>query len=197
MGRFAGLLGTDVYGVGLQELRVGKLTISALQAVALDVDGILDGQTVSASAVTTVTTFLAQPPYPRNITILPGGTTGDVKASTITVHGTNFADKAISEDFAFLADATAAKVGVKAFKTITSIVIPAQDGANATFDVGWGDVMGLPFFADENRVLRALDDGVVETTAPAVTFHATELEKNTVDLHTANNGSVIEIIVLL
>jgi hypothetical protein len=197
MGRFAGLLSTDVYGVGLEELRVGKLTLSALQSVASDADGILDGQASSATLVTTVTTFLKQPPYPRNITILPAGTTTDVKAMSITVNGTNFADEAITEDFAFLANATDATVGVKAFKSVTSVVIPAQDGAGATFDIGWGEKLGLPFMADENRVLRALDDGVVETTAPAVVFDADEIEKNTIDLHSAMDGSVIEIIVLL
>jgi hypothetical protein len=197
MGVFAGLLSTDVYGVALRELRVGKLTLSALQSVASDADGILDGQASSATLVTTVTTFLNQPPYPRNVTILPGGTTTDVKGMAITVNGTNFADKAITEDFTFLANATEAVVGAKAFKTITSIVIPAQDGAGATWDVGWGEKLGLPFMADENRVLRAIDDGVVETTAPTVTFDHDELEKNTVDLATTMNGSVIEIIVLL
>jgi hypothetical protein len=116
---------------------------------------------------------------------------------SITVNGTNFADEPITEAFAFLANATDPTVGVKAFKTITSIVIPAQDGAGATFDVGWGECLGLPFMADENRVLRAIDDGVVETTAPTVVFDADELEKNTVDLNTSMNGSVIEIIVLL
>lgn len=197
MGRYLGALSTDVYGISLKELRVGKLTLTAAQTVAADPDGILDGQESAADAVTTVTEFLAQPPYPRNITILPGGTTDDVKATSITVNGTNIANQAISEAFAFLANATEAKVGAKAFKTVTSVVIPAQDGAGATFDVGWGDVMGLPFMADHNTVLRALDDGVVETTAPAVVFDVDEIEKNTIDLHTANNGSVIEILFAL
>jgi hypothetical protein len=197
MSRFLGLLGTDVFGVGLKEMRVGKLELTAEQAATLDVDGILDGQESAADAVTTVTEFLAQPPYPRNITILPGGTTGDVKAMSITVNGTNFADQPISEDFAFLANATDATVGAKAFKSVTSVVIPAQDGAGATFDIGWGDKLGLPYMASENTVLRAIFNNVVETTAPTVVYDADELEKNTVDLHSALNGSVVKLLVAI
>ena len=197
MGRYLGALSTDVYGISLKELRVGKLTLTAAQTVAADPDGILDGQESAADAVTTVTEFLAQPPYPRNITILPGGTTDDVKAASITVNGTNIANQAISEAFAFLANATEAKVGAKAFKTITSVVIPAQDGASATFDVGWGDKLGLPFMASGNSVLHVLFDGVKETTAPAVVFDADEIEKNTIDLHSALDGSIVEIVVAL
>jgi hypothetical protein len=197
MGRFVGALSTDVYGVSLKELRLGKLALSAAQGAAADADGILDGQASAADAVTTVTAFLAQPPYPRNLTITPGGVTNDVKAASITVNGTNFNNEAISENFAFLADATAATVGAKAFKSVTSVVIPAQDGAGATFDVGWGDKLGLPFMADENTVIQALFDGVIETNAPTVVFDDDEIEKNTVDLHSALDGSIVEIIFAL
>jgi hypothetical protein len=197
MGRYAGQLGVDVYGVIVDELKVGKISLSAAQAATLDADGILDGQASSATLVTTVTEFLAQPPYPRNITIVAGGTTTDVKGMSITVNGTNFRDEPISEAFAFLANATDPTVGAKAFKSVTSVVIPAQDGAGATFDVGWGDKLGLPFYADGNKVLHVLFDGVKEATAPAVVFDADEIEKNTIDLDSALDGSLVDIIVAL
>ena len=197
MGRYAGQLGTDVYGFVVKELKVGVISLTAAQGAVLDADGILDGQASAADATTTVTEFLAQPPYPRNITILPGGTTADVKAGNIPVYGTNIRDEAISEAFAFLANATDPTVGVKAFKTVTSVVIPAQDGAGATFDVGWGDKLGLPYMASGNTVLHVLFDGVKETTAPTVVFDADEIEKNTIDLNSALDGSLIDIVVAL
>lgn len=197
MGRFLGALSTDVYGISLKELRLGKLALSAAEGAAADVDAILDGQASAADKVTTVTKFLAQPPYPRNLTITPGGTTADVKAGSITVTGTNIKNEVISEDFAFLENATAATVGAKAFKSVTSVVIPAQDGAGATFDVGFGDKLGLPFMADENTVIQVVVDGVIETTAPTVVFDVDEIEKNTVDLNSALDGSIVEIIFAL
>ena len=197
MGRYLGALSTDVYGVSLQELRIGKLALSAAQCATSDVDAILDGQASASDEVTVVTEFLAQPPYPRNLIITPGGTTADVKAGSITVTGTNIKNEVISEDFAFLADASTATVGAKAFKTVTSVSIPAQDGAGATFDVGFGDKLGLPFMADENTVIQVVVDGVIETTAPAVVFDVDEIEKNTVDLNSALDGSIVEIIFAL
>src|ERR1035437_2867860 len=54
----------------------------------------------SATLVTTISTFLAQPDVPRNIVITTGGTTADCKLATIVVNGTNFYGAAISENFA-------------------------------------------------------------------------------------------------
>ncbi len=191
--RYVGQLGTDTYGISLDQVYIGYLKLSTAQAAVLDADGILDGQESAADAVTTVTTFLAQPPYPRNITILPGGTTDDVKAASITVTGTNIRDEVITEAFAFLANATDPTVGAKAFKTVTSVSIPAQDGAGATFDVGWGDKLGLPVMLTKNPLAEATLNGVWETTKPTVVADNDEIEKNTIDLHSALNGTAVEI----
>jgi hypothetical protein len=104
----------------------------------VDPDGILDGQATSASVVTTVTEFLAQPDVPSVITVLPGGTTADVPAGDVTITGTDIGDNVISEAVTFAANASAAQESTYAFKTVTSIAFPVQDGASATYDVGWG-----------------------------------------------------------
>lgn len=195
-GRFAGLLQSDVYGSVFDEMRLGHLRITAAQGAAAAADGVHAAITASGSAVTTVTTAITKPPCPRNLVITPGGTTADVKAASITVTGTNIDDKRITEDFAFLANATAATVGTKAFKTVTSISIPAQDGAGATFEVGFGELIGLPVMLSAKPLTFVLDDGVI-MTAPTFTIDADEIEKNVIDINDSLDGSVYDIFMAL
>ena len=193
MGKFLGSLSSVDSTFPVEELRLASVNLSAAQAVAPDADGILDGQATAADAVTVVTTFLKQPPFPRNLTILPGGTTASVPAGDVVVTGLDFAGAVISEDFAFLANATDATEGACAFKEITSITFPIQDGAGATYDVGWSDKIGLPYAFAHNAVLGATRDGVRETTFPTVTYDASDVSKNTVKLNGALNGKVLKI----
>ena len=195
-GRFAGVLASDVYNTALNEMRLAHFRISAEQGVASATDGVHAAITGSASAVTTVTTAITSPPYPRNLIITPGGTTGDVAACNITVTGTNIADELITEDFAFLANATGATTGTKAFKTVTGISIPQQDGAGATFTVGFGELLGLPIMLAEKTLVFALDDGFI-MTAPALTVDADEIEKNIIDINGSLDGSVYDIFIAL
>lgn len=193
--RYVGELGSDVYGVSLNEFRLGHLQISAVQGVAADADGV---HAAIASKITeqTVTTAITNPPYPRNITVTPGDTTGDIKAGTIIITGTNIAGDVITEDFAFLADASDAKVGAKAFKTVTSIYIPVQEGTGASFTIGFGELLGLPLILDAKPLVFVLDDGVI-ATAPVITADADELEKNVIDMNGTLDGSVYDIFMAL
>ncbi len=193
--RYIGYLSSDVYGVGVDEARVGCIQLSATEAAAAGV--VHAAITGSGSAVVNTTTAITNPPYPRNIVITPGGTTTDVAACDITVTGTNFKDEVITEALSFAANATAPTVGVKAFKTVTKISIPIQDGAGATFAVTFGDKIGLPFYLTSNTVIHATLGGVKETTAPTVVVDADEIEKNTVDLESALDGNAVDIYLLL
>lgn len=193
--RYVGELGSDVYGVSLNEFRLGHLQISAVQGVAADADGV-HAAIASKTTAQTITTAITNPPYPRNITVTPGDTTGDIKAGTVIITGTNIADKVITEDFAFLADAADAKVGAKAFKTVTSIYIPVQDGTGASFTIGFGELLGLPVMLAHKPLAFALDDGVI-MTAPVVTADADELEKNVIDINGSLDGSVYDIFMAL
>lgn len=158
--------------------------------VAVDADRLLNDQETSDSVVTTVTSFLAQPDFARKITITPGGTTADVPAGDVTITGTNIRGEAITDTITFLANATGAGSTTKAFKTVTEIEFPVQDGAAATYDVGVSDALGLDRCMSEAAVLDAYADGVRETTAATVTFHATDVSKNTVDPNTALNATL-------
>lgn len=159
--------------------------------VLADVDRILAIQATSGST-TTVASFLAQPDVPRNITIVPAGTTGDVKTGNVVVTGTNVEGKPITESFAFLDNATAAVVGSKAFKTVTSILFPIQDGTAATYNVGVGSKLGIGMRNIAGMPTKVmLNDAGTETieVPSAVAYDATLVENNTVTTTTANNGA--------
>lgn len=63
--------------------------------------------------------------------------------------------------------------------------------------VGWGDKLGLPYMLSHNTVQAAYLDNVKETTAPTVTTDADEIEKNTIDLHSALDGSVVDVYLIV
>lgn len=159
---------------------------NALAAVATRLK---TGQATSNSVITTVTSFAAQPDFARKIIVTPGGTTNDVPAGDVVITGTNIRGDVITDTLTFAANATGAQTTVKAFKTVTSVVFPIQDGAAATYDIGITDALGLDRCMSEAAVLDAYIDGVRETTAATVTFHATDISKNTVDPNTALDAS--------
>ena len=59
--------------------------------------------------------------------------------------------------------------------------------------VGWGDKLGLPYLLPHNTVQQAYLNNVKESTAPTVTTDNDEIEKNTIDLYSALNGSAVDI----
>lgn len=189
MSRYIGNLGTDVYGISADEARVAHLQLVAAQTVAANADGLLDGKVLGTGA-TTVTTFLAAMPYARNITIVAS----DAQTGGAVITGTNLKGDVITETITF--DGTTPVAGAKAFKTVTSIVLPIKAGSE-NVDIGWGDVLGLPFMLTVRPLLWATDDGAIEGTAPTVVVDADELEKNTIDLDTAMDGSVIDLYFVL
>lgn len=157
---------------------------------ALSLTAAKTGQATSSSVITTVTSFTAQPDFPRAVSIDPGGTTADVPAGDVVVTGTNIRDEVITDSVTFAANATAPINTVKAFKTLTSVVFPIQDGASATYDIGYADALGLDRAMSGNEVIMATADGVYETTRPTVVFDATDVEKNMVTLDTALDASL-------
>lgn len=139
----------------------------------------------------TVTTAITQPDMPRNITATAGGTAGDIKAVSVIITGTDIDGTVITETLpAFTVDTAGSVTGSKAFKTVTSIYIPAHDGTGATTAIGYGAKLGLDRILQRgNTVVLATADGVYETTRPTVAFSTTELASNTISFNTAFNGS--------
>lgn len=177
---------------------IAHFQVAALLATVANAVGIHAAIACSATLVTTVTTAITNPGIPRNITATAGGTAGDIKTVQVTITGTNFADEVITEALpAFTADTAGIVTGNKAFKTITSISIPAMDGAGATVAIGFGEKLGLPYKLTLNTVLAAYFDSVKEGTAPTVTTSPTAIEGNTIDLSSALNSKVVDVYLIV
>lgn len=78
----------------------------------------------------------------RNVTFTTAGVTPADAPATVLVTGTDM-DGAVQTETVALAQTAATASGVKAFKTITSIVYAAGDGVNATIAIGVGNLLGL------------------------------------------------------
>jgi hypothetical protein len=74
MGRYVGILGTDVFGVTIvDEGRLGILELTPAQAAAIDDDGVLPFTAGSLSQPLRLTAGVtANPPYPRNLIVVAG-----------------------------------------------------------------------------------------------------------------------------
>jgi len=153
----------------------------------------------TAALIQTAIRALTTVPYvPRNITATAGGTAGDIGAIQVTITGTNYADEVITEDLpAFTVDTSGTVTGSKAFKTVTQISVPAHDGDGATTSIGFGDKLGLPYMLPHNTVLLAALDNTREATAPTVATDADEIEKNTIDLNSALDGSQVDVYLMV
>lgn len=194
--KYIGELGTDVYGVALDEGKIGSIEWDADQAAASSATAILAATAgVTAAAGKKVTTDITNPPCVRTLTVTGGGTEGDIKAGSVKVTGTNYLNEVIEEEFAFTADTGATKAGTKAFKTVTSVFIPQQDGTGATFSVGTGEKLGLPFKLSFKPLFLASFDGAAD--AGALTIDDDEIEKNVYDSNSNLNGKAIKLALIL
>lgn len=170
------------------QVMLEKQTVSA--PVVADADRLYLNASVSAAATTTLSTFLAQPDVPRNIVITTGQTTADCNEGNVVVSGTNYFGRAITESIAISENQSGATAGVKAFKTVTSVLIPIQDGTGCWYDVGVGDVLGLKRCMDSaGHLAWTIFDGVYEGTRATCVADADEVEKNTCDINGTLNGS--------
>ncbi len=147
----------------------------------------------TSAAVLALTSFTAQPDVPRNITVTPTGTTGDVEACVITIAGTNYLNAVISDTVTFIADASTVQATTKAFKTVTSVSWAAScesGGFAATWTIGVGDVLGLKAcMARAGDVAWAVFDGAYEGTRPTCLADASHVESNTCDINGTLNGA--------
>lgn len=185
--------GILVFNFEQPELKNKKYTVVADLATVASTTGIHAAVTDTEEEVE-ITTGITNPSVPRNITATAGGTAGDIKAIQVIIEGTNINDEVITETLpAFTVDTAGTVVGNKAFKTVTSITIPAHDGTGATTAIGFGEKLGLPDKLTNNTISQSFLDGVVESTPATVTISAIAIESNTVDLASTLNSSLVEI----
>lgn len=143
-------------------------------------------------AAAEITTGIADPDVARALRIKGNAAT---VAGNVVVVGTNIADEVIDETIA--ANGANAVEGAKAFKTVTSITLPAQVDPADEISVGYNDKLGLPYLLSINTVLAVSLNAVREATAPTVTVSATAIESNTCDLDSALDGNNVDIFLIV
>ncbi len=63
--------------------------------------------------------------------------------------------------------------------------------------IGWGDKLGLPYKSSHNTVMAAYLNNVKESTAPTVSVDDDEIDKNTILLNSALNGTVVDVYLIV
>lgn len=143
---------------------------------------------------------------PRNITMdVTHGTAA--LAMTVTITGYDQYKNKMVETLSTTAGTTSkSAAGKKAFKYIYSYAITSpSDATTNTLDIGWGDVLGLPYMLGTKSDLMQVWFGNALETTPAtsvagVTATATATTgdvRGTIDLNSALDGSAVAIWVRL
>ncbi len=152
---------------------VGTIVIPAPSAAAADnVRNDLAG-TVGKTAVVVE----SDAKFGRNVSVVASAATG--ANSTVIVRGKDYLGQPMSETITVTnANGTTAQVGKKAFKWIESLEVGVAT-TGATFDVGFGNVLGLPYKSQKliselvNKEVPgnagALVDGLATGTAQSAT----------------------------
>jgi len=166
--------------------------------VAAASDTAVHAAITGSSAAQTITTGITNPDVPRVLKVQPGGTSADVGNGTVQVTGTNVEGKTITDNFK-LTDANTDEIdGTKAFKTVTSILIPKTEGTAATFSVGYTNKLGLyhRLFPDHTTIKVVYRSAAYGTptldTAPTVgDWDEQYIEKNFITPATAPDAAKI------
>lgn len=139
--------------------------------------------TLADGTTTEVTTDITNPDMPRALTITgnAAGITGNV-----VIVGTNAVDEALNETI--VASGTDTVVGTKAFKTVTSITVPARNAESDTISVGLSDKLGMGRVVTTGIVVAATVDGAEEVTKPTITKNAT-MALNLIGFSSALDGA--------
>jgi hypothetical protein len=169
----------------------GGIVTAALGSPALASVTAIHAAVTDNGAPQTITTAITNPVVPRVVTATAGGTAGDIKAIQVTINGTDINGEVLTEDLpAFTVNTTGTVTGTKAFKTVTSVVIPAHDGVGATTSIGTGPALGLPIKLSRNTTVNVYLGGVKDSFA-GMTFSSTVVASNTVTLTSALDGSAV------
>lgn len=181
----------------------GRRNILSVSFVATDLKrpsiataaAVMAATAVSNTAATTFTTGFTAPDVPRNLTVtIANGTAANVAAGNIVVTGTNVEGKVITESFAVTDNTPATITGNKAFKTVTQVDVPQQDGTGGTVSVDTGSKLGIGMRNIASmpiKLLKRTSAGVESLEDPAASaFSTTAVESNTVTTTTTMDGVI-------
>lgn len=154
---------------------------------------ITDSDGPSSAATVTISSFAAQPDFPRTLIVKATASSVDLSTCAVVVNGTNYNGHVISETFNFAYQVLSAPVGSKAFKTVTSVVFPAsceQLNFRTHWSVGVDNRLGLKrCMTNAGDDIKDLLDGAKAATLGVYAADTDEVEKNTFLPNTAPNAS--------
>jgi len=153
---------------------------TALKTATATVNG---SQTISTFVAGGVTALVA---VPRNITFTGGGTTGQCPTSA-NITGTDYDGNALLETVALTAGSG---TGVKAFKTLTSVVYPDGTGTAGTVAIGIGSVFGLSkTIKSRAHRLAVIQEVYAASTTGSVVTNGTYTDSSTSPPHGSYQGN--------
>jgi hypothetical protein len=120
---------------------------------ASDTTGIHAAITCPATGTTTVTTAITNPDTARAVSVTGNQAT---VAGNVVIVGTDAQGKALTSTI--VANGTATVEGVKTFKTISSITVPARGAASDAISIGLGKGLPLPLHLLDDTVLRVTNN---------------------------------------
>ena len=161
---------------------------------------VLAATAASTGALKTVTTGITQPDVPRCLTITPGGTSANILDSAVLVNGTNVNGMSMTESFQVPAGSTTLVTGLKAFKQVTSVVLPGAQGSGVTFAVGTSNKLGVnhalvpgqttvKVFSDTTTGIATSTNTLVLQGVPTIVANEKYIELNNVSPLTAPDGT--------
>lgn len=186
------------------DVMIGQPFIAQFGAPAtLDADGILDGVTIGTTAkvfdsddwnvlfaALSDEVGMIDAPYGRNLTATGNASTDQV----VTVTGRDYLGQPMKENFTL--SGTSVIAGKKAFKWVDRVDVTVGTGGT-TLDLGWGDVLGLPYRAI--GAITSIEDEIAATAgtfvagaASTTTQTATTADpRGTIDFNSASNGTKV------
>ena len=160
--------------------------VNASDGEMMDLTGLAIGAAIQSGVIGAIGR-IADATYGRNVTVA-----GVTSPHDIDIEGFDYLGQPMQETIAAAATSGA---GAKAFKEVTKVLF--TDGGDADCDVGWGDVLGLPY--GSIKVLAAELAGVTETTLPTLVSSirtdphtiVTADPRGTIDLNSALAGTEV------
>lgn len=166
------------------QTKKGYIRIDTFTApVAAGNTGILGATTQPTSGTTTVTTGITNPATPRVVRVVgnQGTCTGN-----LTINGTDMRGNTVADVIAI--NGTTPVDGVRAFKTITSVIVPTRGAASDSITLGPGAALGLSRIMNADLGLKGTVDGTHEATKPTFGYNASDVSQCTVVFNTTPNG---------
>ena len=127
--------------------------------------------TTLTTVAQTITTGITNPDFPRALVAKTTKAGASMAGKLVTITGTDIRGNVIS-DIITCGDNTT-EIGTKAFKTVSSIVLPTRVTSGDTISIGISDKLGLEVIPYLAVAITAHHGATLEGTLPTVTVGAT------------------------